>query len=785
MRYFYSATNVGQTCQREADPTGLDCTSPIPLLNGSNSGNSFQNSNYPGSYTLYKQIDQLFNPGSYYNGYVAVEGRTGSTNYRASFSHQSEAGVVELNDGFKLNGFRLNLDHQVLDNLNASISTYYARSRQEDLGGSPFYEIAYQAPFANLQERATETANQGPCGPQGCYRFYPDPLSQETNPLYRLETSDLQDTNTRFQGSVNVTWAPLSWFELEGAFALDNRSAFQANFTPDGLLSDQGGVGVGTISRSQNWQTDMNASITASINRAFGDLTTRTRIRYSLEDATSENFSGSGSDFIALGVPRIDNTPREQRNASSSISQVVSEFGYFITSFDYQGKYVGDVLVRRDGSSLFGPEERWQTYYRASGAWRLAQEDWWSFDAIDEFKLRYSIGTAGGRPGFSAQYETFNVTANGIAPQALGNRFLKPELATEQEMGLEMVLFGKVATGLTYAWSTIEDQLLNVPLASFVGFSSQWQNAGTLESKTFEAYVETALIDTPDMTWTTRLNFDRTRQEITELGRSPYQTGFFYVREGEVLGTFYGVKWAKSCSDLVEAAQADCGQFQVNDDGLLVFVGSGNSYQDGVSKSLWGTGGSAGGVSYNWGRPIKTITEADGTFQRLGQTTPDFNVSWSNTLRMGNFSLYTLLDGEIGADVYNQTRAYAYRDNRGRDQDQGGKPVNLQKSLDYYQDLYNVNQSSDWFVEKGTYVKIREAALTYRFDTDAVESLFGGVLNGLNLNIIGRNLLTITDYRGYDPEVGNGSGGSEAIGRVDNFGYPNFRTISASLEIIF
>ena len=133
---------------------------------------------------------------------------------------------------------------------------------------------------------------------------------------------------------------------------------------------------------------------------------------------------------------------------------VRSEGYYFISALDFKGKYMGDVLVRRDGSSLFGPEERWQTYYRASAAWRLAQEDWWPFEDIDEFKLRYSIGTAGGRPGFSAQYETYSVSSSGIFPRSLGNKNLKPELTTEQEAALEMVLFNKINFGAIYAWRT-------------------------------------------------------------------------------------------------------------------------------------------------------------------------------------------------------------------------------------------------------------------------------------------------------------------------------------------
>ncbi len=784
IRYFYDK-NTGEVCEPVLDPLGVNCAPPNPVLNGGVSAKSFQDGAWP--YPLYDQVDRFFHPGDFYSGYVAAEGRTGSTNYRASFSHQLETGVVDLNSGFKLNGFRLNLDHQILDNVNISLSTYYSKSAQEDLGGSPFYDLAFIAPFANLQQRSAATANVGPCGAQGCYIWRPDPLSQEANPLYLLDLQDQRDWRQRFLGSANVVWSPISWFELEGNFSLDQQNYWQSNITPSGVVSDQSGVGDGTLSKSQQHDNDMNASFTASFNKSFGDLTTRTKVRYLLEDQHQEAFNVNGRNLSAKGVPSLDNIVGSI-NAGSSIQDVLAEGYFFITALDYQGKYVGDFLVRRDGSSLFGEQERWQTYYRASGAWRMAQEAWWPFDNLNEFKLRYSIGTAGGRPRFAAQYETYSVSNGVISPVSLGNKFLKPELSTEQEVGLETVFYNKINAGVTYAWSTVEDQLLQVPLPGYVGFSSQWQNAGTLESNTIEAFVETALVDRPDITWTSRVNFDRTHQTITQLDIAPYRTGFFYVREGEELGTFYGSRWANQCGDLPSGT--DCSEFQVNDDGLLVWVGSGNSYTDGISKDLWGSSAEVNGDSYKWGIPIKAIDSEGSNFLFMGNTTPDFNLSWSNTVRWKNLSFYTLFDGEFGADIYNQTRAYAYRDNRSGDQDQAGKSDAQKKSIDYYQVLYNVNSNSSWFVENGTFVKIREASLRYNFDQSAVQSMFGSLgVTGMNVNLIGRNLLTFTDYKGYDPEVGTGGqgsgGGSEAIGRVDNFGYPNFRTISASLEIIF
>src|SRR5690606_22327061 len=101
------------------------------------------------------------------------------------------------------------------------------------------------------------------------------------------------------------------------------------------------------------------------------------------------------------------------RHAASWEEEVLARGFLWDTAFDYDGKYILTVLGRRDGSSLFGPDNRWHNYYRLAGAWRLGEEPWFQIPHVDEFKLSFARGTAGGRPGFSHQYETWQVAASG------------------------------------------------------------------------------------------------------------------------------------------------------------------------------------------------------------------------------------------------------------------------------------------------------------------------------------------------------------------------------------
>jgi hypothetical protein len=245
----------------------------------------------------------------------------------------------------------------------------------------------------------------------------------------------------------------------------------------------------------------------------------------------------------------------------------------------------------------------------------------------------------------------------------------------------------------------------------------------------------------------------------------------------------------------------------VNDDGLLVWTG-GADFTEGFSKKLWGTDGTVatadgGEASYLWGIPIKVldyspacVAKNPGNYTEkcqftdilpFGNTTPDFNLSFGSNFRYKSLSVNALVESSMGHSIYNGTAQWSLRDDRGEDVDQTGKPLEHTKSIAYVAGLYLSNNDNAWFREDGDWIKVRELSLGYTLPESVVSSLFGETFDRITLNAIGRNLLTITDYRGYDPEVG-GTGGelsSSSLQRVDNFGYPNFRAFTFSAELVF
>ena len=796
---------------------------------------SFQDNEWPADMDRYDHIDRIYTTGVYMSNYVATEGRNGPTNYRASIEHNDQSGVLSRwNDGFQRRGFRLNLDHGLREDLKVSVSSAYNHLDQEDIGGNPFFLLTFMGPYVDLLRRdsSTFTSKGGvyPCPDQGCLYVNPDPLSNVANPLYEFELIDLRDKQKNMRASANVVWNPFSWMDLQGNFGFDANSFRETNFTPQGME----GFGTappsdGALRKTQSHTTRSNADATLSMSRAIGDVAARIRMRYLQEIERYEGLLVEGNNFVVQGVPQLDNLDPATIEGRSSFREQLAEGFYLITAADYLGKYIFDGVLRRDGSSLFGENHRWQTYWRTAGAWRPTQESWWPVAAVNELKLRAALGTAGRRPGFSAQYETYDITGGVIVPTTLGNANLRPQRSTELEAGLDLLAFNTLTAGLTYARTVSTDQIMRVPLGSYTGYGYQWQNAGTMSSNTWELFLEAPIIRSRDVGWDFRVNLDRTRQRIDSLYRPPFasEDNFFFYQAGEVFGAFYGARWATECADLPRfdddpARQREiCDQnFKVNDDGLLVYTGMAE-YTQGIQGTnfLWGStsdpfvirydlpNGEFGEetIIYQWGMPIATFgqdpVEFDttkiceyrvqsergcGSFLYMGNTTPSFNVSAMNTFRWKGFELYALLDGEFGATIYNQTRQWAYRESRSADQDQFGKDEGYKKPVAYYSALYAENRINSWFVEAGDFVKLREVSLKYSASPHILETVFGSRLSGVDLTIIGRNLLTLTEYSGYDPEVGmSGEGGSAVVGRIDNYQYPNYRNVSASVRLVF
>ncbi len=728
-------------------------------------GERFLDQPYPGG--AIDHVEQFFDPGRFSTNSVTLARNSDDTNFFTSFSNQRIAGVVLEHGGFTREDLRVNLDHRLGANLQFSFSGSHMRSNRQNLPGDTFFQLIQQAPDADLLQ-------PDPDGTR--YIYQPDPEGVTPNPLYELVTSVDEEDRVRTLAATELRWNPAGWITLDANLSYDRSDRSPRFFFPRGAKTVVAAWTAGITERGSGTTTAINASTSAQLRGQWNDFSGRVTFRALTESEDNEFFSATNSGLSVTGVPGLNSGTIPSVSGSS---QEITAQGYFaITSVDYQGKYLFDGLVRRDGSSLFGPEERWHNYFRASGAWRMAEESWWAWPSINEFKLRYSIGTAGGRPNFGDRFETYSFTSGGgVTKGNLGNRFLRPERATEQEFGLDMIVRDRYSLQLSHARNRTEDQLIAIPLPGAFGFNNQWQNAGTVEGTTWEATVEAAVIERPD--FSLRLGFvaDRSNHEITEFNRACFRTGpssAFFRCAGETIGTMYGTRFLRGTGELPAGVPAN--QFQVNDDGLLVWVGEGGNWRN----HQWGTSASMEGRTYGWGLPILELDEnGNSAIRRIGNSNPDANLGFSWNARWRNLSVFGLMNAQVGGDIYNRTNQRMYQYFRSGDTDQAGRPQELKKTTDYYTVLYAANLINEWYVEDASYLKLRELTVRYRFPDVGSGMLARTRMNDLTLFMVGRNLLTFTDYKGYDPEAGT------PLQRIDDFIYPQFRTVTAGVEIRF
>jgi hypothetical protein len=175
--------------------------------------------------------------------------------------------------------------------------------------------------------------------------------------------------------------------------------------------------------------------------------------------------------------------------------------------------------VRRSGgTTTTGPPGPGGWPKRAGGRW----------PSINEFKLRYSIGTAGGRPNYSDRFETYSLhhRVEALSKATLGNRFLRPERAVEQEFGLDVIFRDRYSMQLSHSRNKTDrpadrDSAPRGPSAS----TTQWQNAGTVEGTTWELTLEAAVVDTPNLGLNLGFVADKSDHEITEFDRACFRAG--------------------------------------------------------------------------------------------------------------------------------------------------------------------------------------------------------------------------------------------------------------------
>lgn len=758
--------------------------------------------------TYYDHWDAVVSQGQFWNGYVSVGQRRGTTNFQASLQNTRNGGVVFGLGGYTRQNFRLNLDQQMRSNIDASWSAFYGTStngRSNEGQAGPFYGLMFVQPDVNIKAPCPAGTVGGAAGIPYCPVV---PLSGDVandyNPLYTLANEKINQDRNRFSGSGRLRWRMLNWLSSEGSFGYDQEAQTYSDETPFGFRTSSGQTTPGNLLERTNNDWSYNTSATITSVRRFGSIANTTKLGTTFESQRNRLLQTFAGKLVVGNVPEFAGADVSSLSAASTDERIRSQSYYGVSTFEIRDRYTLDGLVRRDGSSLFGPGNRWATYYRVSGAWRVTQD--MHMPGVEEWKLRASYGTAGLRPNYSDQYEILSVNASGFVPLILGNPLLKPARSAELEAGTDIDFAGgRLSAEYTFSRKNTTDQLLLVDLPAVAGFrQGQWQNTGALRATTHEITLEARLLNGPQTGLTLNIVGDRTRQKITEWNLPERLYGFeqmpsaFFLGKGSDLGVMYGNRWVRNIDDLyadpAKAALSGPGQtwsrdsVMINEDGYV------------VRRSAYGTPNERA-IKYTFCKRADAAGNCLETSQttRIGNANPKFNLSFNLRFNYHRFILNGLLDWTYGGQIYNGTRQWAFQATRDKVQDQAGKPQNAatcgvvsdpmpscpQKALPYYGvGFYNGLDPNDYFVESGSYAKLKELSLSYSFTNEQLGRFGLHGIHEVRLGFIARNLFTITKYSGLDPEI-SGRYGDPFQVRMDWYQYPQYRTFSTMVEISY
>ncbi|WP_455666555.1 SusC/RagA family TonB-linked outer membrane protein [Phocaeicola sp.] len=716
--------------------------------------------------------DVLFRTAFTHNAQVSASGGSEKTQFMFSAGYLTQEGVVDQNNYDRLS-IRSNINHKFNDRLSAGLKIGLTRTNDSSYGTagkSDAVSLAVQSdPIFPLR---VETGSLGFKDPESIWNTFVKYGFQLWHP-YSL-TREMSKKKTTDMVLVN------SFIDYKILDGLNFKMSFNAN-TEDSHYKSYWNAGQDwgysgwvdaeanfVTMRSTNWVWEN----TLNYNKTFNnDHSVTGLVGYTMQEQTLEYSEMTGGSFPNDLVHTI-NAGKVTRGSTSETEWALISFLARAT-YSYKGKYLASAALRTDGCSRFGKNNRWGYFPSASIAWRVSEEEFMKdINWLNNLKLRLSYGVTGnnqipnygaiGLLGYSSYVQSGTVT-QGLYTNTLPDPELKWEKTGQVNFGLDAGLFNnRINLSLDLYYSRTHDLLLDVPVPVLTGFQSTLTNIGKLENKGVEFFISTRNLDGA-FTWTTDFNISANRNKVLKLGANDApimvttNDAISKTEVGQPIGNYYGYIFDGVLS------QKDI------DNGVPVYPGS--EAGDPKVRDVTGEG---------------IIDSNDRTI--IGNYQPDFTWGMTNNFSYKGIELSVMLTGSQGGEIMNQhsrflksfngnRNAYQSVTNYWRSDENPGdghifKPRVTQNTVQA--------QSSTYWVEDGSFVRIKNIRLGYNFPASVTKRLR---LSNLKLYVNLENVYVFSDYSNYDPEGSTFQSGYR-VG-YDYGSYPNPFTATAGINIGF
>ncbi|HEX4936001.1 MAG TPA: TonB-dependent receptor [Gemmatimonadaceae bacterium] len=709
--------------------------------------------------------DDIFQRAPAAEGNLTVEGGNDQTRYFISGNLSDEDGIMRSTSSRRTGG-RINLQQQLSSRLIANVTANYVNTQNQfqAFGEQNDYGIMGSLFFAptNVDFRPVNG-------------IYPLPPALGTNPLLAIDRIRNPQVIDRFIGSTKLTWTPLPSLLLDYTLGVDNTGFEQRQFVPRNAVLGTSPLATG---RSQSiWQGNR------VINQdGIANYTWPTLGKFELRTTGGFNYTSQlvrTTSAVANGLAPVGDLVSAGSVFSAGQTQVeLRTLGFYgQQEVSWNDKLFLTAAARYDASSTFAPSERWQLFPKFSASYVLVDNRSGLFNNL---RLRGALGWAGSQPGIVNAYSQFVTFAQSpfagrpgfVNDVTYGNPTLRNERAREWELGTEVgFLNGRVGGELTYYDRLVSDLLFFRPLPTSTGFSRQFYPIGSMSNKGFEVLLRTTNVDAPNFQWSSTATYTRNKNNVESLSIQDFQSAGGYpnrIRTGYPAGSFYGSYAARNCAT-----------------GALLLDSLGRYRRSNQTVDM--------GATLAQRRAISGGTCNDSLNAIIGDPNPDFLASLLNEFTiLRKLRFRVLLDGVFGNDIMNlSTRAQ----NAGI----ASNSKEMERELLPYGDPrklppgFNARTQGifQYWIEDGTFVKLRELSASYTLDQPFVKRVFR---DGVALTLSGRNLWVWTDYSGYDPEInlfGTNAGGlgsvqTTAADRGFDFGgYPIPRVWSISARFTY
>ncbi len=703
------------------------------------------------------------------NTTLMVNSANKTTSFNLSANYFDEKGVY-IKDDYKKGIIKLSVDHKVFDNLTIRTSNLFSKSFRNNNGGLAYYRNPLWPVY-----------NQ-----DGTY--FLAGKNDYSHPLALTNHVTNKNLGLDYISSWMIDFQMTKYLSLKSQLNYKYGNSVSDAYYPK-VYTETGDFNNGAANLS-NWLGQNLVSETyLTFDKNFGEKHKLTAmLGHSYEYGMSRSSSLSSYDFVneATGNENMGSgAPEKNRHSNSfSSSKLLSFFGR--ANYSLMDKYLFTMTMRSDGSSKFGANNKWAYFPSGAVSWKAHSESFIkSLNVFDELKARLSYGVSGNQ-GISpyqtlSRYGVEQYYDNGKWNTAIGpgyivayegddSRFkvwggipnvnLKWETTAQTDIGIDMAFIDRrLRVVFDYYIKNTSDLLRERLLSLSSGYNRMWVNDGEIQNKGFEISVDGELVRKKDFKLSATLIFSKNRNKVTNLGNeitsglnTDFLTGMKYEFWGSSLSQF---RQAPNILAIGQPVNVIYG-YRVN--GIV------QTAAEGLAAGLTGLMAKPGEFKYVDLNQDGAITDKDRTI--IGNPNPDFTASLSISGEYKNFELEVFLNGVYGNDVL-------YQNQWGNSMTMPlrwtlDNPTNDYPSLRQDRSYY----LSDWYVKDGSFLRVQNINLGYNYHPKNLKWL-----SNVRIYVNTSNFYTLTNFKGYDPEVGTDG--------IYWGGYPRLRKWTFGLDITF